>query len=229
MTRIRFPALVGFPALVAALLLALAVPRAWAQEVAPRAFCFNGASLSACRTFLVVEMQGVLPLVQTTREVAWFEGYAHEERAFTDNLQWELGLMHNVGDGWAVGGAARLGPGSTGALTGLTLRARRWLSPDVGLDLAAGVSFRAINSPGRSGRSAGLLADARLNFNDDAYAGLRFEQFSLDPYADSYTFDPGGPQRAVSLLLGVGSEWAVGGSAAVGAALLLLLTTVDWG
>lgn len=197
-------------------------------DAAPASFCFNGAPRSACGTFLVVEVQGVLPIVQTSRRVHWYGGYTAEERSFGDRLQWELGLMHNVGDRWAVGGAARLGPGSTGALTGLTLRARHWVEENMGVDLAAGAGFHHLNTPGRYGRSVGFVADGRLNFRDDAYVGLRLEQFGLEPWTEMEASDPGGTQRAVSLLLGAGSEWAVAGSAALGAALLFLLATVDW-
>ena len=40
--------------------------------------------------------------------------------------------------------------------------------------------------------------------------------------------DAGGEQHALSLLAGVGSERALGGSAALGVGLLCLLTAVDW-
>ena len=73
------------------------------------------------------------------------------------------------------------------------------------------------------------MAHARLNFGDDVYAGVRLEDVSLDPFRGSDgSYDPGGRPVAASILLGLGSEWAVGGSAVLGAALLLLLATVDW-
>src|SRR5687767_2589425 len=79
-----------------------------------REFCFNGARLPKCRTFVIAEMQGVLPLTQTSRTVRYSYGPERQESIFGDRPQWEVGLMHNVSHDWAVGGAARLGPGGTG-------------------------------------------------------------------------------------------------------------------
>lgn len=204
-----------------------------AQEPYPsdatRTLCLNGAPRPACATFLIVEVQGVLPVLRSTRSVRWFAGHQAEVSPFGDRLQWELGLMHNVSDRWALGGAVRLGEGSTGVLTGLTVRARRWLSADLGLDLSAGAAFVAPSSPGDDGRITGFLADARLNFADDVYAGLRYERADVAPFdgPDGF-YDPGGSPDALSLLLGLGSEWAIGGSAALGLALVILLASTDW-
>lgn len=194
----------------------------------PRTICLNGAPLPDCSTFVLVEMQGVLPVLRDTRTVRWSGGMEFEESPFAERLQWELGLMHNVSERWALGGTARLGSGSTGALTGLTVRARRWLAPDLGLDVSTGATFVTLSTPGRWGRGTGFLADARLVFQDDLYAGLRFERFGVDPFTGPEDrYDPGGSQDALSLLLGVGSEWALGGSAALGIALVVLLGTMD--
>ncbi len=216
----------------APLLTFLVLPTGLAAQEAtsrPRTLCWDGAPLPACATFLVTEVQGVLPLLRSTRSVRWSPDYPIEETPYEERLQWELGLMHNVSEDWAVGGAVRLGAGSTDVLTGLTARARRWLAPDLGLDVSAGAIFLADNGPGHYGRATGLMADARLNFGDDVYAGVRFEEVSLDPFRGSDgSYDPGGRPVAASILLGLGSEWAVGGSAVLGAALLLLLATVDW-
>ena len=65
-------------------------------------------------------MQGVLPLLRSTRSVRWSPDYPIEETPYEERLQWEPGLMHNVSEDWAVGGAVRLGAGSTDVLTGLT-------------------------------------------------------------------------------------------------------------
>ena len=198
--------------------------------VAPtRSFCFNGARLPKCRTFVIAEMQGVMNLTQTTRAVRWSYGPEAQERLFQDRPQWEVGLMHNVSEDWAVGGAARLGPGTSGALTGLTARGRRWINDAVAVDVSAGATFVSASGPGWWGEKAGFVGDARLNFKDDAYVGLRFEQIPLEASTTPQgEYDAGGEQRALSLLLGVGSEWALGSSAALGVGLLYLLTTVDW-
>ena len=106
----------------------LAAPaRAAAQDstalASPKSLCFNGARQSECSTFVIAEMQGSVPLPQTTSEVGSGVGPTREEGLFGERLQWELGLMHNVSERWAVGGAARLGSGSTSAVTALSARA----------------------------------------------------------------------------------------------------------
>ena len=126
-------------------------------------------------------------------------------------------------------GAARLGPGAQGALTGLTARGRYWLTDDLGVDVSAGATFLADHWHGDDGRLVGPLADVRLNFRDDFYAGVRWESVDLKPVNEPGTMiDPGGRQHALSLLLGTGSEWAMGASGLTGLALLWFLTMVDF-
>jgi hypothetical protein len=224
MTRFRFAA-----ALAAALILPAAVAgQDTAQAPQPREFCFDGGRLPRCRTFVIAEMQGVMRLAQSSRLVRWTDDDQYPAQPVTawdeDGLQWELGVMHNVSDRWALGGAARLGDGSTGALTGLTARGRRWVTDKIGVDASAGVTFVSASSPGDYGRKIGFSGDARLNFSDDAYFGLRYEQVPMKRGSGpNGGFDAGGEQRALSLLLGVGSEWAVAGSAALGLGLVLFL------
>ena len=134
--------------------------------------------------------------------------------------------MHNVSDRWAVGGTARLGSGSTGAVTALNARARRWMSDVVAVDMSAGASFTSDRYP--DGPKADFTADVRLNFRDDAYVGLRYDQVRLSAIDQEWSFDAGGEQRALSLMAGVGSEWALGGSAALGLGMVLLISLVDW-
>ena len=222
-------------AMAAALLMALPAVAA-AQEhgaaepvldqPAPASFCFNGARKSKCATFVIAEMQGSTPLVQSTRAVGWGGDQPREEGIFGERLQWEVGLMHNVSDRWALGGTARLGSGSTSAVTALSARARRWMSDVVAVDVSAGASFTP-NSYSY-GPKADFTADARLNFRDDAYVGLRYDQVGLAATSNEWSFDAGGEQRALYLLAGVGSQWALGGSAAVGLGMILLLSLVNW-
>lgn len=203
-----------------------------AALAAQRSVCVNGAPKDECSSFLILEAGGLLPVAQSTRGVTWAPNDGPvEQTAFGDRLRWEVGMMKNVNGRWAVGAAANLGSGSGGALTGLTARGRRWLSPDLGLDVSAGASFQQRSS---GARRADPTADVRLNFRDDLHVGVRWEQIVLDPFrgVDSagqvYFDDPGGRQHALSLILGVGSEWAIGGSAALGAALLAWLATADF-
>jgi hypothetical protein len=200
-----------------------------ARLPAQQTLCFNGSPLPVCSSFVIVEMQGALPVLQSSRPVQWSWGPPTRERLLQDRPQWELGMMRNLSEKWAVGGVARLGPGAQGALTGLTARGRYWLTDDLGVDVSAGASFLADHWHGSGGRLVGPLADARLNFKDDFYAGVRWESFDLKPVNEPGTMiDPGGRQHALSLLLGTGSEWAMGASGLTGLALLWFLTVVDF-
>ena len=194
---------------------------------AQKTLCFSGSPLPGCSSFLIVEMQGALPVLQTSRPVQWSWGPPTRERVWGDRPQWELGMMRNLNERWALGGAARLGPGAQGALTGLTARGRYWLTEDLGVDVSAGATFLADHWHGSGGRIVGPLADARLNFKDDFYAGVRWESVYLNPVdAPGTMIDPGGRQHALSLLLGTGSEWAMGASGLTGLALLWFLTVI---
>jgi hypothetical protein len=198
---------------------------------AQKTLCFNGSPLPGCSSFLIVEMQVAKPLRQSSRPVRWQSSTEPvEERMYEGLPYWELGMMRNLGSRWAAGGAARLGPRANGPLTGLTARARYWIDGDFGLDLSAGVTFHADHFHGDANRRvAGPLADARLNFRDDFYAGLRYESVVLLPVNDPGTMiDPGGRQHAISLLVGAGSEWAVGATALTALALLLFFSTADF-
>jgi hypothetical protein len=179
-----------------------------------KTLCFNGTRLPACANFLIVEMQGIVPVAETSRTIRWSGGESIDQSVFDDRLEWHLGLMRNLNERWAVGGAVGLGTGAAEALTSLTARGRRWLADDVALDVSAGVLYGPHEVGGGSRR--GTLLDARLNYDDDVYGGVRWEQFNVRPWSDEFQTDPGGRQHAVSLLLGTGTEWAAAGTGALG-------------
>ena len=126
-----------------------------------KTLCFNGSRLPVCSNFLIVEMQGILPAVETSRTVTWQGGQMADQSVFEDRLEWHLGVMHNVDERWAVGGAVGLGTGAAGALTSLTARGRRWLTDDVAVDVSGGLLFGA-HERGGAGRT-GTLLDAPRN------------------------------------------------------------------
>jgi hypothetical protein len=202
----------------AALGLAAAPPRLAAQN-----FCLNGSPPPACSSFMILEMGGVLPVAQTSRTVRSGQG-SYPVQSFDDRLQWEVGAMKNLDERWAVGGSARLGSGSSGVLTGLAARGRRRLGPVVSVDMSAGVGFSSFGGT----RHPDPVVDARLNFRDDFYAGLRYESARVPPSSYLDYQDPGGRQHAVSVLVGTGSEWAIGASGLLAIGLAVLLATVDF-
>ncbi len=227
-TASRFSAVLGLarkaPTFAAALaLLAAAAP---STRLSAQTLCLNGSPPPKCSNFLIVEMAGVLPVAQTTRTIT-YPGYPSiDVNAFDERLQWELGAMRNLNARWAVGGSARLGTGSSGALVGLEARARRRFDPLFSLDMSGGIGYVVANA---GPRRVAPVVDARVNFRDDFFVGLRYEQAPLSrSFQPGIYDDPGGRQHAVSLLLGTGSEWTLGGTALLAAGIALLLATVDF-
>jgi hypothetical protein len=205
-----------------ALALGSAAPAAARAQDAPsaapaRSFCFSGARRPECGTFLVTELQGNAPLGQTSRTLESYDGTVMEKQLFEKQVQWEIGVLHNVSDDWALGASTRVGSGTPHVITAATARARRWLSDDLAVEASAGATFRTVESTVSLGTGIGLVTDARLNFRDDVHVGLRFEQIPLAAQTGPEgRFDEGGDQRALSLLVGLGSEWGLGGTALLG-------------
>lgn len=193
--------------------------------------CWRGAPPPACHGFFLVEAQGVFPLVSSTRP-APAPGTAYGRVSyFESRLEWNLGYMFNVAEEWALGGTVSLGSGSYDALTGLRLRARRWLGPQLSVELGAGSILTHGNNLA-GGVTHGISVDARFNVADRGSLFVRWDAigvpenpFSFDPsgYADE-----GGARHALLVGVGAGSTYAVVGTALMGLGLLLLLSSVDF-
>jgi len=205
-------------------LLAMAPTAAAAQE---QIGCFRGKPLPDCKTFWIVEMQGVVPMVQSTRTVSSGSGsdnYTYQVEAFDNAVEWNVGHMVNVGDRWAVGGVVTVGSGGRDVLTGLRMRGRRWLKEDLSLELEAGVlsSEAAYNSQSRFN---GWTSDLRLNIRDQGSFFVRYDGVSvpaaLYPYNDY--FDPGGVHHGFSFGASAGSVPALVGTGALGILYAVLI------
>jgi len=189
--------------------------------------CFRGRPLPACRSFWLVEMQGSTPLAQKSRMVQWGPGNPEIRRdAINEVLEWNLGHMVNVTPTWAVGALFTLGTGNDDVLTGMKLRARRWLSRDLSLELEGGVlRTNADNSvfPGVSGSTA----DLRLNIRDQGSFFVRWDGVRVPPADPIFTqdghIDPGGFQHGISVGASAGSIPALIGTGALGLAYTILL------
>ena len=121
--------------------------------------CWQGAPRPTCGGFVIVEMQGVLPLAQSQRGQT---GSGLE--TFDSQLEWNVGYLGNVGNRWAVGATVSLGTGAGGVLTGLRARARRWLGPQHSLELEGGMlRTQAMFQPGDL---TGVTAGVRFNVAD---------------------------------------------------------------
>jgi len=108
-----------FGPLMIALALGSAAPAAARAQDAPsaapaRSFCFSGARRPECGTFLVTELQGNAPLGQTSRTLESYDGTVMEKQLFEKQVQWEIGVLHNVSDDWALGASTRVGSAPAG-------------------------------------------------------------------------------------------------------------------
>lgn len=188
--------------------------------------CWRGAP--SCAGYFLVEAQGILPVLATTRVQRFAGGMEHDVEAFEQQLEWNLGYMVGVSPAWAVGGAVTLGTGSYDALTGLKLRVRRWLTDEVSAELEGGAVFTHGHNAGEV--RAGPTVDVRLNVADYGSLFVRWDGVDLLPQtnASGETWDEGGFQHALFVGVGTGSTPTVVGTAALGLAYVILLATVNW-
>lgn len=198
-------------------------------DPAPSVGCFRGRPLPACRSFWLIEMQGSTPLAQTSRMVRWGnDGPEVRRDAITEVLEWNLGHMVNLTPDFALGALFTLGTGNDDPLTGMKLRARRWLTSNVSLELEGGVVRTNANSavfPGVTGPTA----DLRLNIRDQGSFFVRWDGMrlpSVEPILIPGEYghaDPGGFQHGISVGMSAGSLPALVGSGALGLAYTILL------
>lgn len=217
-------------ALAATLATGLAVPQgAKAQDVGGGTAigCLRGRPLPACRSFWLIEMQGSTPLAQTGRMVRWGTNNPETRRdAFDQTLEWNLGHMVNLTPTFALGGLFTIGTGNDDVLTGVKLRARRWVSRDVSLELEGGILRTHANNAVYPGVS-GPTADLRLNIRDQGsffvrWDGVRLPAVQPVPGLDGYS-DPGGFHHGISVGASAGSVPALIGSGALGLLYAVLL------
>jgi hypothetical protein len=147
--------------------------------------------------------------------------------AFTETLEWNLGHMVNVSPGWALGGLFTIGTGNDDALTGIKLRARRWMSRDVSVELEGGILRTNANNAVYPGVT-GSTADLRLNIRDQGSFFVRWDGVrlpSVEPILVPGEFgyaDPGGFQHGISVGASAGSIPALIGTGALGLAYTIL-------
>lgn len=190
--------------------------------------CFRGKPLPDCKSFWIVEMQGVLPVFQTRRAIAYSNAQPLRRGAFSSQVEWNVGHMVNVNRTWALGGELTLGSGNDNPLTGLRARARRWVGPDVSLEGEAGVLWS--NADHATGSSlAGPTLGMRLNIRDQ---GAFFVRWDVIPIPETYEagafHDPGGTQHGLSVGVTAGTVPALAATGALGIAVLVVLSTVSF-
>jgi len=195
-----------------------ASPDAAAQESVG---CLRGRPLPDCRTFWIVEMQGSTPLVQTRRTVVYQGDTQQGNSAIDQVLEWNVGHMVNLTPEFAVGGELTLGTGNTDIFTGMRLRARRWLSEDLSMELEGGL-LRTDAGQSRYPGVYGGTVDVRLNIRDQGSFYVRWDGVHLEPQDFDYMFDPGGFHHGLSVGASAGSVPALIGTGALGLAWAIL-------
>lgn len=195
----------------------------------PSMICWRGKALPACRGFFIVEAQVSLPLWSETRPVTFAGGSTYERESFASQLDWNLGYMANVGPDWAVGGVVTLGTGSSDALTGLRVRARRWLRSELSVEVEAGGLLTDLTGSHALAPLWGATADARLNIGDRGSFFVRWDGVDVPGRDGRYgEVEPGGFQQVIYTGVGAGSTWAVVTTGIGFAVLVALFATADF-
>jgi hypothetical protein len=145
-----------------------------ASTDAQSAFCWAGQPLPACRGFALFELELGLAVASTTVPDESSE-VDPAVRVFGPALEWNLGAMRNVSEGWALGATVGLGTGAPTPLTGVRVRARRWLKPRLSAEFEAGAVSTSINEIHEAGQWWGPAIGVRLNMGDDASIFTRWE------------------------------------------------------
>lgn len=173
--------------------------------VEQRPVCFPGGPLAECKRFWLVELQGFLPLLQTTRVVEFDQSPSILSEAFGRAVELNVGHMVNIDSTWAFGGTVALANLGVGGYWGLRGRVRRWVSPDVALEVSGGI----LGGGEHHFANQGLTADVRLNHRDQGAIIVRWDGVSLPEYARYGEMDPGGFQQAVSVGVAAGGYRAM--------------------
>jgi hypothetical protein len=198
--------------------------------------CWRGRPIQSCKSFLVVEMQANVAVFSSSRARVRPGGSESRLTAFEHELEWNLGLMRNVSDIWALGGTASFGTrAESGPLTGLRVRARRWLDEDTpqagrgSVEVEAGLIATAVGVGPDAGTVWGASVGGRANIGDYLAVFARWDGVQAPGGTDSV----GGEveeafQHGLYVGAGLGHTWAVLGSAAFGGLILWLLSAGDF-
>jgi len=222
MTRMRARWTAGRALAVATLAVGTVLGAASAVEAQDEQVgCLRGRPLPECKTFWIVEMQGSMPLVQTQRTIVLGGNIEQGSNTIEEVLEWNVGHMVNVTPTFAVGGLFTLGTGNTDVLTGMRLRARRWLSENLSLELEGGLLRTDAGSSRYPGVYGGTV-DVRLNIRDQGSFYVRWDGVDLEEQSFDWMFDPGGFHHGLSVGASAGSVPALIGTGALGLAWTVL-------
>lgn len=114
-----------------------------------KAVCFRGKPLSRCNSFLITELGAYYKLNERDRTP---DGARYL-------IAWELGWMKNLNEDFALGGTLLIEGNEHTTGIGLKPRLRRWLSPELSVDVSLGI-LKSQES------GSGLTGDVSLNWRD---------------------------------------------------------------
>lgn len=187
--------------------------------------CLHGAPPPTCSTFWIVEFQA---------STGWRVG-ENQTRPdpFSDDgftwYEWNVGHMINLGDRWALGGAVSLGNGSNDVFNGVRVRMRRWIRPQMSLEVEGGMA----KSDGGHGRYRPLTAPSagvRFNIQDKGSLFLRYDAFGTPEGTRHVGFDheevPWGREAMLRAGVGLGGKPALVGMGVVVLGFALLLAAL---
>jgi hypothetical protein len=170
-------------------------------------------------------MQGSVPLLQTER-LYYSDGVIpYQDDVFESALEWNVGHMVNLGETFALGGVLTVGTGNTDPLTGIRVRARRWLTSDVSVEVEAGILRSNATDTQFPGVNGGT-ADIRLNIRDQGAFFVRWDVLPLPeqiyPAYSSY-YQPAHTYHGASVGVALGSLPAVAGTGTLGVVFAVLI------
>lgn len=199
------------------------------DDIAPRIGCLSGRPLPQCKTSWIIELQGSVPMVQSHRTVNYGGGQTFQQQAFPDEeISWGIGHLVHLNPDWAVGGLFTVGSGGGDPLTGVRLRVRRWILPDLSLEAEGGL-LRSNADGSRYPDVTGPTAGLRLNIRNHGSFYLQWDALDLPPLTQdwgngSLYQDPGGWQSGIRVGASLNSLPAL-----VGSGVLTLAYAVLWG
>ena len=189
--------------------------------------CFRIRPAPFCRSYWIVEVQGVFP-VASSMQTQFSGGQGapgiEVDVSADNNLEFNLGHMINASSKVSVGGAVVLGSGSGGVPDGARARVRWWATPGASFELEAGV-VRTNLGRGLSPPLVGPSLGARLNLRDAGAVLIRYDRVKV-PSDDQWS---GGSAWGLSLGASASSGRAVVISGLIGLGLLLLVLTIGPG
>lgn len=188
--------LISLPLLLGLILLAnpVSAQNAPTPSSKPCAFCFRGQPSPECCWFGILE--GGIHYRVADRHVL--------DRKDEIMFAYNLGLMRNISPKDAFGGSLYLSVDDDGTDFGIAPRYRRWLEPNLALDLLAGVLIAGDDDRGFD--APGFIGGASLSFHDLVSLDLLLEIYRVDPIDDQIIFeptDPPGEKTVTSLYAGL--------------------------